>query len=193
MSLDRCLPDLERKGLLDVGRSKEARELYEELRRYYERSHDPATAAALASQKTVERLEAAAAHKKRNTIRMIQAQQGILDKARRYNGGDPAGTGPIDPKGGEAMLAFDGRAGHNDSVAARIKASRAARTRCSTSCSPTITRTWSARSGGPRISSTSCASCSSLARPKTTTLEGLPTPGAKRLKCSARGSTKPAG
>jgi hypothetical protein len=73
MSLDHCLPDLERKGEIDVGRSKEARELYDELRRYYERTHDPETAAALASQKTVERLEAAAAHKKRNTIRELKA------------------------------------------------------------------------------------------------------------------------
>jgi hypothetical protein len=51
MSLDHCLPDLERKGEIDVGRSKEARELYAKLKRYYERSHDPATAAALASAK----------------------------------------------------------------------------------------------------------------------------------------------
>jgi hypothetical protein len=122
MSLDRCLPDLERKGLVDVGRSKEARELYDELRRFYERSHDPETAAALASQKTVERLEAAAAHKKRNTIRQIQAQQNALAKIRTYDGGDPAGTGPLNPKGAEALLAFDGRAGHNDTVAARITA-----------------------------------------------------------------------
>jgi hypothetical protein len=120
MSLDACLPDLERKGLVDVGRSKEARELYDELRRYYERSHDPSTAAALASQKTVERLEAAAAHKKRNTIRQIQAQQSALAKIRTYDGGDPADTGPLNPKGAEAILAFDGRAGHNDTVAARI-------------------------------------------------------------------------
>jgi hypothetical protein len=69
VSLDKCLPDLERKGELDVGRSKEARELYAELKAFYSRSHDETTAAALASQKTIERLEAAAAHKKRNTIR----------------------------------------------------------------------------------------------------------------------------
>jgi hypothetical protein len=122
MSLDACLPDLERKGLLDVGRSKEARELYDELRRFYERSHDPETAAALASQATVDRLEAAAAHKKRNTIRMIRAQQEGLMKARSYDGGDPTASGPINPKGVEAVLAFDGRAGHNDTVAARINA-----------------------------------------------------------------------
>jgi hypothetical protein len=122
MSLDACLPDLERKGEIDVGRSKEARDLYAELRRYYERSHDPETAAALASQATIERLEAAVAHKKANTIRMIKAQQGVLAKARTYDGGDPAGTGPINPKGGEAVLAFDGRAGHNDSVHARQNA-----------------------------------------------------------------------
>jgi hypothetical protein len=119
MSLDRCLPDLERKGELDVGRSKEARELYEELRRYYERAHDPETAAALASQKTVERLEAAAAHKKRNLIREMTRKQDALVKMRRFNGGDPAGIGPIDPRAGEALLGFDERAGHNDSVQAR--------------------------------------------------------------------------
>jgi hypothetical protein len=119
MSLDACLPDLERKGEIDVGRSKEARELYAELKRYYERSHDPDTAAALASQKTVERLEAAAAHKKRNLIREITRKQDSIAKMRRFNGGDPAGTGPLDPRAGQALLAFDERAGHNDSVAAR--------------------------------------------------------------------------
>jgi hypothetical protein len=122
MSLDVCLPDLERKGEVDVGRSKEARALYQELRRYYERSHDPETAAALASQRTVDRLEAAAAHKKRNMVRQIQAQQDALTKIRSYNGRDPSSTGPLDPKGAEAILAFDGLAGHNDTVAARSHA-----------------------------------------------------------------------
>jgi hypothetical protein len=122
MSLDHCLPDLERKGEIDVGRSKEARELYNELRRYYERSHDPETAAALASQKTVERLEAAAGHKKRNKIRELSAKQDAIMKMRLYDGGDPAGTGPLDPRGGEALLAYDSKAGHNDNVDTRSKA-----------------------------------------------------------------------
>jgi hypothetical protein len=122
MSLDHCLPDLERKGEIDVGRSKEARELYAKLKRYYERSHDPATAAALASQKTVERLEAAAAHKKRNLIRQLEAQKGAIAKIRAYAGGD--GSGPLDPKGAQALFGFDGRAGHNDSVEARRNAIR---------------------------------------------------------------------
>jgi hypothetical protein len=122
MSLDRCLPDLERKGEIDVGRSKEARELYAELRRFYERSHDPETAAALASQKTIERLEAAAAHKKANTIRQIKAQQRAIEKMRTFNGGDPAGKGPLDPRGAEALFGFDGRSGHNDTVWARMHA-----------------------------------------------------------------------
>jgi hypothetical protein len=124
MSLDRCLPDLERKGEIDVGRSKEARELYAELRRFYERSHDPETAAALASQKTVERLEAAAVRKRRNLVRQIRAQQSAIERIRTYNGADPAATGPLDPKGAEALLAFDSRAGHNDSVFARERAIR---------------------------------------------------------------------
>jgi hypothetical protein len=124
VSLDACLPDLERKGAIDVGRSKEARELYAELKTLYSRTHDDATAAALASQKTVERLEAAAAHKKRNLIRQAQAQAGALDKIRRYNGGDPTATGPLDPKGAEALLGFDGRAGHNDTADARIRVVR---------------------------------------------------------------------
>ena len=122
MSLDRCLPDLERKGELDIGRSKEARALYDELRRFYERSHDPETAAALASQKTIERLEAAAAHKKRNLIRQITAQQSIVDKIRRFNGGDPSSDGPMDPRGAMAIFGFDGKAGHGDTVEARWKA-----------------------------------------------------------------------
>jgi hypothetical protein len=122
MSLDVCLPDLERKGEIDVGRSKEARELYAELKTFYSRTHDDATASALASQKTVERLEAALAHKKRNAIRMIRAQQSGIYKARSFNGGDPTGTGPIDPRGVQALLGFDERAGHNESVWARMHA-----------------------------------------------------------------------
>lgn len=122
MSLDRCLPDLERKGEIDIGRSKEARELYERLKAYYERGHDPDTAAALASQKTVEQLEAALAHKKRNAIRQIKAQQAAVDRIRRYNGGSPTDTGPLNPKGAEALLGFDSKAGHNDSVFARMNA-----------------------------------------------------------------------
>jgi hypothetical protein len=34
VSLDACLPDLERKGEIDVGRSKEARALYQELKTF---------------------------------------------------------------------------------------------------------------------------------------------------------------
>jgi hypothetical protein len=122
MSLDVCLPDLERKGEIDVGRSREARELYAELRRHYERTHSPEAAAALASQKTVERLELAAAHKKANAIRQLKAQQQTLFRVRTYNGADPTASGPLNPKGGEAVLGFDGRAGHNDSVFARMHA-----------------------------------------------------------------------
>lgn len=124
MSLDACLPGLERSGAIDVGRSAEARELYEELRRFYERSHDPATAAAMASQRTVERLEAQLAHKKRLTILQIRAQQKALDTMRRFGGGDPGGSGPIDPRGAEALFGFDGRAGHNDAVEPRMRAIR---------------------------------------------------------------------
>jgi hypothetical protein len=47
---------------------------------------------------------------------------------RLYDGGDPAGTGPLDPRGAEALLAFDSKAGHNDSVKRDRKRSRAART-----------------------------------------------------------------
>lgn len=122
MSLDTCLPDLERKGEIDIGRSKEARDLYAKLKAFYSRAHDEETAAALASQKTVERLEAAAAHKKANTIRQIKAQQTALDRIRRYNGADPTAGGPLNPKGAEALMGFDGRAGHNDSVYARMNA-----------------------------------------------------------------------
>jgi hypothetical protein len=122
MSLDRCLPDLERKGELDIGRSKEARELYDELKRFYGRTHDDATAAALASQRTIERLEAAAAHKKANAVREIQRRHVALLKMRTYDGGDPAGTGPVDPRGAVALFSFDEKAGHSDTVEARWKA-----------------------------------------------------------------------
>jgi hypothetical protein len=124
MSLDQCLPDLERKGEIDVGRSREARELYAELKAFYSRSHDEQTAAALASQATVERLEAAAAHKKANLVRQVKAQQSALAAIRTFNGQDPAATNPLDPRGAEALLAFDSRAGHNDSVFARERAIR---------------------------------------------------------------------
>lgn len=122
MSLDVCLPDLERKGEIDVGRSKEARDLYDELKALYGRSHDEATAAAMASQKTIERLEAAAAHKKRNLVRQVKAQQGAIAKIRAFNGGD--GSEPLDPRGALALFGFDGRAGHNDTVEARMKVVR---------------------------------------------------------------------
>jgi hypothetical protein len=122
MSLDVCLPDLERKGVLDVGRSKEARALYAELHTYYSRSHGPDAAAALASQGTVERLEAAAAHKKRNAVLQLQAQAGVIKKMRGYAGADPMGTGPLNPKAAEALFDYDGKAGHNDTVEARRKA-----------------------------------------------------------------------
>lgn len=121
MSLDRCLPDLERKGDLDIGRSKEARELFDELKRFYGRTHDDATAAALASQKTVERLQAANVRKKANAVREIKARQNALMKMRTYDGGDPAGTGPIDPRGGVALFSFDEKAGHGDTVEGRWK------------------------------------------------------------------------
>jgi hypothetical protein len=121
MSLDKCLPDLERKGEIDVGRSAEARALYAELKAFYERTHDPETAAALASQKTIERLEGALAHKKRNLIRMVRAQQDALSKVRTYDGADPTAGGPLDPRGVSALLGFDGKAGHGDTVEARWK------------------------------------------------------------------------
>jgi hypothetical protein len=124
VSLDVCLPDLERKGEIDVPRSREAQELYRELKTFYGRTHDEPTAAALASQKTVERLEVAAAHKKRNLIRQARAQQAAILKIRQFDGGDPAGTGALDPRGAEALFAFDGRAGHNDSVDARRRVIR---------------------------------------------------------------------
>jgi hypothetical protein len=122
MAIDKCLPGLERKGEIDVGRSKEARDLYDELKRFYSRTHDEPTAAALASQKTIERLEAAAAHKKANAIREITARQDALKKMRTYDGGDPAGTGPVDPRGAMALFSFDEKAGHSDTVEARWKA-----------------------------------------------------------------------
>jgi hypothetical protein len=122
MSLDKCLPDLERKGALDVGRSKEARELYEELRLFYSRSHGPEAAAALASQKTIERLEGALAHKKANAVREITKRKAMLNKIRTFDGGDPGGTGPLDPRGAMAIFGFDGRAGHGDTIEARWKA-----------------------------------------------------------------------
>jgi hypothetical protein len=121
MSLDRCLPDLERKGAIDVGRSKEARELYDELLRYHSRSHGPEAAAALASQQTIARLEAASARKKANLTREITKRQDALKKIRGYDNG-ASGDGPLDPRGAEALFGFDGKAGHNDNVEARWKA-----------------------------------------------------------------------
>lgn len=117
MSLDRCFVDLELGGKIDPPRSKEARELYEELKRFYGRSHDAETAAALASQEAVRRLEAATAHKKRNLIRQAQAQAGAIKKIRQHADADP--NGPLSPKGATALFDRDGRAGHNDNVDAR--------------------------------------------------------------------------
>lgn len=121
MSLDVCFPDLERKGELDVGRSKEARELYAELKAVYGRTHDEPTAAAMASQATVQRLEIAAAHKKRNLLRQARAQATAIATMRQFGGG---GGGPLDPRAAEALFGFDGRAGHNNTVEARMKVIR---------------------------------------------------------------------
>lgn len=117
MSLDRCFVELELNGKIDAPRSKEARELYEELKRFYRGAHGEEAAAALASKETVRRLEAAAAHKKRNLIRQAQAQAGAVKKIREYQGADP--NGPLDPKGAVALFDRDARAGHNDNVEAR--------------------------------------------------------------------------
>jgi hypothetical protein len=63
MSLDACLPDLERKGEIDVGRSKEARALYQELKTFYSPDARRRDGRGARVAKDVERLEAAAAHK----------------------------------------------------------------------------------------------------------------------------------
>lgn len=100
MSLDNCFVGLELGGKIDPPRSKEARELYEELKRFYGRSHDADTAAALASKQAVAQLEAAAAHKKRNLIRQAQKQKGIVAKIRRWFGDE----GPLDPRGAAKII-----------------------------------------------------------------------------------------
>jgi hypothetical protein len=112
VSLDKCLPGLERSGKVDVGRSKEARELYDELKRFYSRTHDEETAAALASEKTIERLEAADRRTKSATrSAMIEAQKaGAAQRSRMFNGEDPSSTGPLDPKRRQwRCSAFDGK------------------------------------------------------------------------------------
>lgn len=119
MSLDRCFVELELGGKIDAPRSKEARELYEELKRFYGRTMDAETAAAMASKETVTRLEAAAAHKKRNLLRQAAAQKGAIAKIRAYGGG---GDGPMDPRAAAALFDRDPRAGHNDNVETRRKA-----------------------------------------------------------------------
>lgn len=120
MSLDRCFVGLELDGKIDAPRSKEAAELYEELKRFYSRTHGEDAAAALASRETVARLEAAAAHKKRNLIRQAQAQAGAIQKIRGYRGADP--DGPLDPRGAAALFDRDAKAGHNNNVEARRNA-----------------------------------------------------------------------
>ncbi len=97
MSLDFCLPGLERSGAMDAGRSAEARQLYNELFRVYARTHGEEAAAAMASQATVAQLTAAAAHKRRNVIRQAQKQGAI---AKRLVGPD----GRINPKEAERVI-----------------------------------------------------------------------------------------
>lgn len=120
MSLDRCFAQLELDGKIDAPRNKEARELYEELKLFYRRSHGEEAAASLASQETVRRLEAAAAHKRRNLVRQASAQTQALINIRKYNGG--SGDGPMDPRGAVALFDRDARAGHNSNVEARRNA-----------------------------------------------------------------------
>ena len=117
MSLDRCFTGLELDGKIDPPRSAEARALYDELKAFYGRSHSAEEAAVLASHETVRRLEAAAAHKKRNMIRQAQAQAGAIRRIRQYQGADPAG--PLDPRGATALFDRDAKAGHNNNVDAR--------------------------------------------------------------------------
>ncbi len=87
MALDRCLPGLERSGALDAGRSAEARALYERNYKFFLRSHAPEAAAALASQKTVEGMRAAVAHKTRNLIRQAEKQGAIAKALTPVEGG----------------------------------------------------------------------------------------------------------
>jgi hypothetical protein len=191
VSLDACLPDLERKGAIDVGRSKEARELYAELKTLYSRTHDDATAAALASQKTIERLEAAAAHKKRNLIRQAQAQAAAIDKIRRYNGGDPTAPGrsiPRAPKRCSASTAAPGTTirltrGSGLSAATLTDDRRAPLQSSPKPCSATsATR----RARGRRSRDLPSR------RLGTPTRASSPKRGARRPKCSARATTTPA-
>lgn len=113
MSLGHCIPGLEREGKIDVGRSKEARELYDRLYRTYRRSHDDAAAAALASAKTVERLEGALAHKKRNLVRLAE-KQGAIAKALTPEAGGPWLTN-------EAKAIFDRIDVHADGIRGRAQ------------------------------------------------------------------------
>lgn len=110
MSLGACLPDLVAQGKLTPEKAEEAGQLYAELEQVFQRQFGDQTAAAMASDATLAQMRAAAALKRRQALLQVQAQKGVMANMRRFNGGDPMATGPIDPRAAAAIFDYDSRA-----------------------------------------------------------------------------------
>lgn len=110
MSLGACIPDLVAQGKLSPEKAQEAGALFDELHQVFRRQFGDQAASAMASDATIAQMRAAAALKRRQALLQVQAQKGILHNMRRFNGGDPMGTGPIDPRAASAIFDVDSRA-----------------------------------------------------------------------------------
>jgi len=111
MSLGACIPGLVAEGKLPERSAREAQALFDELEPVFRRQFGDQAAAAMASDATIAQLRATAALKRRQGLLQVQAQKGLYKRMREYDGGDPMGTGPIDPKAAAAILDVDGKGG----------------------------------------------------------------------------------
>ena len=84
MSLDHCLSSLSAAGKIDPGREDQARKIYEEIRAQLGDDLGADDAAARATERTLDRLKAEAAEKRRQTLLQAARQREIEQNLRRY-------------------------------------------------------------------------------------------------------------
>ncbi len=123
MSLGVCIPDLVANGVIKAERAEAASTLYEDLRQQYARDFDADTAAALATQKTLDVMEKQAKANRRDTYKQMAAQIRAAQEMRRYGGGLKDGQ-PINPRAALALMDRDDFAQYSN-VEARHKAVKA--------------------------------------------------------------------
>jgi hypothetical protein len=123
MSLGVCIPDLVANGAIRAEKAEEVTRLYDDLRVQYEARFDPDTAAAMATQKTLDAMEKRAKANRRDTLKQMAAQLRAVQEMRRYGGGLRDGE-PINPRAALALMDRDDFARYSN-VAARAKAVKA--------------------------------------------------------------------